>query len=47
MISSLVDRYFIKQPKLRRLVTKMLHGDRLVNVNLFGGDFHINTLKEN
>ncbi len=47
MISALVDKYFIKQPKFRRFVTKILHGDRLVKVNLFGGNFQINTLKEN
>lgn len=47
MFSSLIDKYFIKQPKLRRFITKMLYGDRLVTVNFFGGNFSINTLKEN
>ena len=47
MISILIDRYFIKQPKLRRFVTKILYGDRLINVHLFGKDFKINTLREN
>lgn len=47
MISALVDKYFIKQPKFRRFVTKILDGNRLINVNLFGGNFHINTLREN
>jgi FkbM family methyltransferase len=46
MYSSLIDKYFIKKPKFRRFVTKMLNGDRLVRVNLFGGNILISTLKE-
>ena len=47
MFSSLVDKYFIKQPKFRRFVTKMLDGNRLINVSLLGKNFKINSLKEN
>lgn len=47
MISGLIDKYFVKKPKFRRFVTKILNGDRLDKVNLFGGPLHINTLREN
>lgn len=47
MFSELIDRYFIKQPKFRRFVTRIIYGDRLVNVELFGKKFYLNTLKEN
>jgi FkbM family methyltransferase len=47
MIYSLLDKYFIKQPKFRRFFTKMLYGDRLVDANLLGRVIKINSLKEN
>ena len=43
----LLDKFFIKQPRLRSYITKMIYGDRVVVVNLLGGQIAINTLKEN
>lgn len=41
-----VDRFYIKQPKLRRLVTRFLEGDRDLDVQLLGTRLRINTVKE-
>lgn len=46
-IRSLLDRYFIKQPRLRRWVTRLLYGDQDIEVVLFGCRFTINALREN
>lgn len=46
-IRSLLDRYFIKQPRLRRWVTRVLYGDQDTEVTLFGCRFTINSLREN
>lgn len=46
-IRFLLDRYFIKQPRLRRWVTRALYGDRDTEVTLFGCRFTINSLREN
>src|ERR1041384_1705695 len=40
------DRFFFKQPWLRRFVTKTLEGDHDVQVNLLGASMCINTIKE-
>jgi len=42
----LIDRYFIKQPRLRRLVSRMLEGDRDCEVEVLGTSLHINSIKE-
>lgn len=47
MISWIIDRCYIKQPRLRRAVTKLVFGDRDVQIELFGVPFQINTLREN
>ena len=41
------DRYFVKRPKFRRLLTRLLAGDRDVDVSLLGASIRINTIKEN
>jgi hypothetical protein len=47
MIRFLLDRYFIKQPQLRAVVTKLLYGKRDREVNIFGCQFVVNSLREN
>lgn len=47
MIRRLIDRYFIKQPRLRRWVTKLIEGDQETDIELFGTKLRINTIKEN
>jgi hypothetical protein len=47
MIRFLLDRYFIKQPQLRAVVTKLLYGKRDREVNIFGCQFVLNSLREN
>ena len=42
----LIDRYFIKQPKLRRLVTRLLEGDRELDVPLLGTSVRVHSIKE-
>ena len=43
---SFIDRYFIKQPKLRRLVTRLLEGDHTADVKLLGATVRVNSIKE-
>jgi FkbM family methyltransferase len=43
---SLIDRYFLKQPKLRRFVTRFLEGDKDSDVSLLGATVRINSIKE-
>jgi len=43
---ALVNRFFIKQPRLRRWVTRMLEGDRDLTVKVLSSEIRINTLKE-
>jgi FkbM family methyltransferase len=42
----LIDRYFIKKPRIRQFVTKMLAGDSDQKVTLVGRDYLLNTLRE-
>ena len=41
-----IDRYFIKQPRLRRLVTRILEGDHTKNVRMLGTELCVNSIKE-
>ena len=41
-----IDRYFIKQPKLRRFVTRLLEGDREHDVQLLGTTLRVHSIKE-
>lgn len=43
----LFDRYFVKQPRIRRLLTRLLAGDRDIDVPLLGSSIRVNTIKEN
>jgi FkbM family methyltransferase len=42
----LLDRYFIRQPKVRQFVTRTLERDEDQDVNLFGTRLRINRIKE-
>lgn len=46
-IRRFIDNYFIKQPRLRRFVTRLIYGSRLREVRLFGSSFVLHTVKEN
>ena len=41
-----IDRYFIKQPKLRRFVTRLIEGDRTHDVQLLGTTFRLHSIKD-
>src|ERR1051325_10311481 len=45
-MSRFFDRYFFKQPWLRKFATTMLEGDQDVRVNVLGTSMCINTVKE-
>jgi FkbM family methyltransferase len=45
-LKGLLNRYFLKQPRLRRFVTRLLEGDRDLNVRILGEVVRINTVKE-
>ena len=42
----LIDRYFLKQPGIRRFVTKLFHGDHEVRVTLLAQRYHVHTVRE-
>lgn len=46
MFIKYIDKYFLKKPKVRKLVTKFLEGDRDFYPKLFGLDVYLNTIKE-
>lgn len=46
MIRRLLDRYFIKQPRLRQLVTRTVEADKDSTIRIFGTPLRINSLKE-
>lgn len=46
-LASALDRWFIKQPRLRKVVTKLLYGQQNVDVNILGNFIVVNTLEEN
>lgn len=45
-LRSLVDRYFIKKPSLRRAVTRLLEGDGDRQVTLFGSELTVHSVRE-
>lgn len=47
IVSYVVDKYFIKQPRLRRAVTWLMAGDRNSEVELLGTKLQIHSIKEN
>ena len=42
-----IDRYFIKQPKLRRFVTRLLEGNKECDVEMLGTTVRVHSIKEN
>ncbi len=47
MLHYIVDRYFIKQPRLRRWVTSLLYPDKDLDIELCGVSLRINARREN
>ncbi len=45
-IRHLIDRYFIKNPALRKRVTRLIEGDKDKDISLFGTSLRINTVRE-
>jgi len=43
---SFLDRYFIKQPKLRRLLTFLIEGDRTHDIQVIGTSLCVHSIKE-
>ena len=41
-----IDRYFLKQPRLRRFVTRLLEGERERDVPLLGTPLRVHPIKE-
>lgn len=41
-----IDRYFLKQPRLRRFVTRLLEGDKETDVPLLGTTLRVHSIKE-
>jgi FkbM family methyltransferase len=46
MMKGLINRFFIKQPRLRLWVTRLLEGDRDLTVALLGARIRVNSIKE-
>ena len=47
MIKYLIDKWYIKNPRLREYVTKILYGYKDLLIDLFHTKVNLNTLKEN
>lgn len=45
--STFVDRWIVKQPRVRKFLTKLLDGDKDTRIRLLEIDLQINTIKEN
>jgi FkbM family methyltransferase len=43
---NLIDRYFLKQPPLRRFITKLFNGNRQEQVTLLAQDYQVHTVRE-
>jgi FkbM family methyltransferase len=43
---NIIDKYFIKQPRLRRLITRILESDQDRVIQVLGAPLTINTIKE-
>jgi FkbM family methyltransferase len=43
---NIVDRYFLKQPALRRCITMLLNGNREERVTLLGQNYQVHTVRE-
>ena len=46
LLHTLLDRHFIKNPKLRRFVTRLMEGDKPVPLTLLGAPLTVNSIKE-
>jgi FkbM family methyltransferase len=46
LITSLIDRHFIKRPVVRRLLTGLLAGNREAAVELLSGNYRVHTIRE-
>lgn len=42
----LIDRYFLKQPGIRRFITRFLNGDREESVTLLAQNYQVHTVRE-
>ncbi len=42
-----LDKWFIKNPRLRSRITRIVYGDKNVELNLFGTSLEVNSLREN
>ncbi|WP_372367436.1 FkbM family methyltransferase [Candidatus Uabimicrobium sp. HlEnr_7] len=47
MIKYIIDRWYIKKPRFREFVTRLLYGSKSCYVRLFDTRVHLNTLREN
>jgi FkbM family methyltransferase len=45
-LKKLLDRYFIKSPRFRRLVTRILEGDEDQDITVLGTRLRVNSIKE-
>lgn len=45
-ISRIVDRFFIKQPRLRRFLTRILTGQRIASIDLLGAELIVDSIQE-
>ena len=41
-----IDRFFLKKPRLRQAITRLLEGDRIHQVQLLGEEFTVHSIKE-
>ena len=47
LVTCFLEQHFIRKPKLRRFVTRLLYGNRDLDIEILGTRIRINTIKEN
>ena len=46
MISTYIDKYFLKKPLLRKIITRLIEGNKDLRPSLFNLDIYLNSVKE-
>ena len=46
MFIKYIDKYFLKKPKIRKFITKVVEGDKELVCSFFNSDFYLHSIKE-
>ena len=46
MLIKYIDKYFLKKPRVRKFITRLIEGDKDLNASLFNLEIYLNSVKE-